>query len=503
MFLNLHAAIADSNLKLLTMGCEHLTSRNHPVQPVLNSRLRTSRLPGKLHYFALSSLTWLIILGIPQVGLSQSAQLTSELLKSRSIESQGLAADLSPVAQVDAPSVTTLEPSQSSLELRNEKPVVVLPGAIHTAIAAPLDHPMVVPTQPIGCWKTTQRCSFSLGSTQMDRQVMPPRPVKGPLEVSEEDTELGTLRVQEVPDEFETASAVDPELGVLRVQEAPLTPPPNDLPNDLDINPVPTVRPRRQPSVYLLGRVDYFKSSNVFATDRAFRDPEPDGLIRSGLTLFYAPAIGKKTFLVTSIDANLIRYANVGDANSTRQSANYDELRYRVGVYHRFNEQMSGEIGWSNQQLFQAKEGLQVVFGGSRIFNDHAIRLELSRQDSLSKKLALNSFYQFRWSFAEANDFDRDRLINTFITSLSYSWTPSFQTAIDYQYAWTHFTQVSRDDHYHQLVARLTYTMSPRTQVNVFSGFSFGGSSGGVNARGIDYNGFIFGAGFVFNVPLF
>jgi hypothetical protein len=490
MFLNSPAAIADSTWKPLIMDREHSQPRFHPIQSVVHCQLRTEFLSSIFKHITISSWSWLAIFGIPQVALSQSIHLVD------TVEQKVVRAD-SAVPETGLPLETPLT-AQTFPEGMPEKAQKLMPATTQTVLPSALDHPMVVPPQPIGCWKLTQGCSFFLDSTIAGvRSLSIPAPSES-LEGTNEDLELGTLRAREVPNEIEVAA--DPELGDFPVEEAPLSPPQI---SDPDVEPIPIPPVRRQPSVYLLGRLDYFKSSNVFATARAFRDPEEDGLIRTGLTLFYAPAIGKKTFLVTSIDANLIRYANVGDGNSTRRSANYDELRYRVGIFHRLSPRMAGEIGWSNQKLYQAKEGLQVVFGGPRIFNDNAIRFELSRQDPLSKKLALNSFYQFRWSFADATDFDRDRFINTFITSLSYSWTPTFQTAIDYQYAWTHFTKVSRDDHYHQLLGRLTYTMSPRTQLNVFGGFSFGGSTGGVRAQGIDYNGVVFGAGFVFNLPLF
>jgi hypothetical protein len=335
------------------------------------------------------------------------------------------------------------------------------------------------------CWKspsTQFACSFSPSQSTLipDKQALsqvPLNPLRDapnraqsttPLEPTAklEDSELGVIITKPVEE-------LDPELGLPRLQERLLEP-----------RPLPSAA--RQPSVYLVGRVDYFRTTNVFSGV----DPVNDGLIRSGLTLFYAPAIGRNTYLVTSIDGSLIRYGNLGYLN-------YNELRLRAGVLQRLSPRTFGEIGWSNQQLFATKEGLRDALHGDRFLNDHAIRFELSRQDTLSTKLALNTFYQLRMSFADPND--RSRLINSFITSLSYSWSPNFQTALDYQVAWSHFTQQPRDDVYHQLVARLTYTITPQSQFNVFSGFSFGDSS---DSR-IDFNSFILGVGIVLNLPLF
>lgn len=330
------------------------------------------------------------------------------------------------------------------------------------------------------CWKLQLQpgCRFSSGKVRLDlgqltlSQVPLGLADQAPIESApiaqpglEPDPELGVILASPIQE-------IDPELGLPRLRERILEPLPSPS--------------ARQPSVYLITRVDYFRTTNVFSGT----DPVDDGLIRSGLTLFYAPAIGRNTYLVTSIDGNLVRYGNLGNLN-------YNELRLRAGVLQRLTPRTFGEIGWSNQQLFATREGLQDAFRGDRFLNDHAIRLELSRQDALSKKLSLNTFYQFRASFADPND--RSRLINSFITSLSYGLSPNLQTAIDYQLAWSHFTQQPRDDVYHQLVARLTYTITAQSQLNVFSGFSFGHSS---DSR-INFDGFILGVGVVLNLPLF
>jgi hypothetical protein len=325
-------------------------------------------------------------------------------------------------------------------------------------------------TSPIWLSQTNPVADPELGILRLRRQLRPGDP------------ELGTLQLKPLTLE----GTADPELGIPILREKPL-----------DQQP-PAPRVARQPSVYLLLRADYFKTTNVFSGI----DPVNDGLIRSGLTLFYAPAIAPQTYLVTSLDASLIRYANLGSMNNrigstTFGSLNYNELRLRAGILQRLSPRMFGEIGWSNQQLFTTKEGLREALRGDRFFNDHSIRVELNRQDPLSPSVSLNTFYQFRASFADPRD--RDRLIHSLITSLGYSLSPNFQAAIDYQIAWSHFTQQPRDDVYQQLVGRLTYTVTPQSQFNVFGGFSFGYSSD----ANIDFNGLIVGVGLVINLPLF
>lgn len=331
------------------------------------------------------------------------------------------------------------------------------------------------------CWRVPiAECFYfqsrvRLNPEQAEAEVVDPE--LGVLRISPiegENNELGSIQAEELAIE-PTSGALDPDLGILRLQERTTLQPPVVFPTT-----------PRQPTVFLIPRIDYFQTSNVFSDV----DPVDDGLIRTGATLFYAPPLGSRTFLITSIDANLIRYSNLGDLN-------YDEFRLRAGIYQRLTARMSGEIGWSNQKLFRSDTGLRQIFGGERFINDNSIRFELSRQDSLSPRLALNTFYQFRWSFVDPDD--RSRLLNSVIATLSYRLSPKLQTALDYQFTWSHFTQQDRDDLYHQLVGRLTYNFTQRGQLNVFTGFSFGNST---DDR-IDFNSFIFGVGLTFNLPLF
>ena len=332
----------------------------------------------------------------------------------------------------------------------------------------------------------------------LPQTIQPPAsPANLPQSTPSGDPELGVLKLQpQAPPSdpelghllVETASAnpPDPELGVLWLQEIPPKGPPKI--------PLPPPPPPKHASVYLQGRLDYFRSNNVFSS----LDSQTDGLIRSGLTLFYAPALGKKTYLITSIDGNLIRYGNISRLN-------YNELRLRAGIWRQLSPNMAAELDWSSQKLYTARTGLQDPLSGDRFFNDNSVSLDLSRSDALSPKVTLSTFYQLRMSFASPNNpefndpLNRSRLINTFVGSLNYKLSPSSVMALDYQYAWSHYTQQARDDHYHQLLARFTYTFTPSTQFNLFGGYSFGNSSEAL----IHYNSFIFGVGLSFNLPLF
>lgn len=295
------------------------------------------------------------------------------------------------------------------------------------------------------------------------------------------DPELGVLRVQEQPtplppntggsNQSQTAqdpSACDPELGCFNTQ--PWRPPP----------------PPRAPFVYLLARVDYFRSSNIFSAI----DPVDDGLFRPGLTLFAAPPLGPKTYLIASVNGNFVRY-------SSQNQIDYNELLADVGIFQQLSPTMFAKVGWNYQQLFIYRNKIIGLPAGTRFLSDHALKLELSRRDQLNQKLSLSTFYQLRVGFAEPAD--RSRILNSLIASLNYDIQPILQVGLDYQFTLAHFTQQEREDAYHQIGVRLTYTMFRNTQFNLFAGYSFGRSSDPT----VNFDGLVFGVSLGTSVPLF
>ncbi|HEY9673786.1 MAG TPA: hypothetical protein V6D11_20260 [Waterburya sp.] len=253
----------------------------------------------------------------------------------------------------------------------------------------------------------------------------------------------------------------DPELGNLHLRELAAPPPPS------------------QPSVYLLGGVGYFRSNNIFSGI----DPVEDGLFRTGLTLLAVPSLGPKTSLFASVGGNITRY-------SERSLYDYNELNFNLGVRQQLGSRSYGELGWNNRQLFSRESG-------DRFLDDHSVYLELGRRDSLTNRLSLDTFYQARLSFA--NPSDRSQVINYLGASLNYSPAPSLELALDYQFAIADFTKQDRLDQYHQLIARLSYTMSRNSRFYLFGGHSFGNSSD----SSINFDGLVFGAGVDFNLSLF
>lgn len=257
------------------------------------------------------------------------------------------------------------------------------------------------------------------------------------------------------------ASGEDPELGILRLQELPAPPPPS------------------KPAVYLLGGAGYFRTNNIFSGV----DPIDDGLFRTGLTLLAVPSLGPQTSLFASVGGNIFRYSDLSEYD-------YNELRFNAGIRQQIGSRSYGELGWNNRQLFSKD-------GGDRFLNDHSAYLELGRRDLLAERLTLDTYYQLRLSFA--NPSDRSQVSNSLGASLGYNLSPSLLLALDYQFAFADFTQQERVDQYHQLLARMNYTLSPNSRLYVFGGKSFGSSSDSE----IDFDGLVFGVGVDFSLTLF
>jgi hypothetical protein len=287
------------------------------------------------------------------------------------------------------------------------------------------------------------------------------------------------------------ATSIDDELGSLTIQPIPA--------NDEDFGQLPTrllPPPPPKPKWLFVGaQIGYFGNSNAFSTTTK----QADGLIRTGLTVTALPMLGPKTYFLGGIDGNIVRYGKYSQLN-------YDELRLRAGILQQLSPRMFGEIGWSNQKLYAAQDGLRSILSGSRL-NENSLRLELSRTDPITPNLSVSSFYQLRWSASSRPQ--GDRVSNTIYTALNYKLSPSWTAGLDYQMSWSHYTQVARDELFQQVQLRTRYALTPSLSMNLFGGFSFGGSSDrrkqfGLNTSDrLQYDGWSFGVTFAYAKGLF
>ena len=278
------------------------------------------------------------------------------------------------------------------------------------------------------------------------------------------------------------------ELGTIIVQETPINEtkvPELKQPPELE-KPVAKFKPVG----YLLGRVGYFHTSNIFSSRN---DPDDDGLIFSGLTLAAAPfKIAPKTYLNGSIDGNIIRY-------SDKSEFDYNQIRFNLGIYQQLTNKMYGEIGWNNQQLFYSKNSSRFGFAsGDKFLNENSFRLSLGRRDTLAPKLNLDSFYELRLSLTNPPE-KRNRVINYAWFSLNYYLQQSLRVGLDYQFSLSNFLERSREDQYHRISANLKYGLSELSSINLQSGFTLGGSTD----RNIDFDGWFFSVNYSWDIGQF
>ncbi|AKG21862.1 hypothetical protein [Calothrix sp. 336/3] len=250
------------------------------------------------------------------------------------------------------------------------------------------------------------------------------------------------------------------ELGTLVLREVP--------PTLEEPQPPPIITPRRQfkPVGYLQARSGYFQTSNIFS-DKKF--PLTDGLYYYGLSFGSVPiALSSKTYLSGSVDGNIINYLD-------QSKFNYHQVRFNVSLYHQLTPRMYGELGWSNQQLFYAKDG-KFFNAGDRFLNENSWRVSLGRRDPLSERLMLDSFYEFRWSLTNPPE-KRNRAIHSLWVSLSYYLQQSLQVGVDYQFGLSDFTQREREDQYHRFYGHLSYGLSDYSSIYLQAGVSVGDST--------------------------
>jgi hypothetical protein len=302
-----------------------------------------------------------------------------------------------------------------------------------------------------------------------DSPIVPPTPIQERLEKPQENY---TQRMQLLMQRLGTTEEIQPkpvrELGDIIARPEPI-----------EQQPIPQQPRPFQPVGYLLGRVSYFQTNNLFSSQV---DPIQDGLIYSGLTLATAPVqLAPKTYLSGSVDGNVIRYVDQSEFN-------YNQVQFNANIYHQITPQMYTEVGWSNQQLFYARDSDRYGFSsGDRFLNENAWHLSLGRRDQLSKKLMLDTYYELRWSLTGPPE-KRDRVINSLWLSLNYYLQKPLQVGLNYQFNLSSFTQRDREDISHRIFSHLNYRLSDTDSVSAQAGVSLGNST----EPSIDFNGWFF-----------
>jgi hypothetical protein len=289
-------------------------------------------------------------------------------------------------------------------------------------------------------------------------------------------------RLQEGKETSPESNSSD-EIGTILAKPIDLPPPVEQLPPPPPPKPVTKFKPIGS----LRGYVGFFGTNNIFSSEVGRIQ---DGLIFTGLTLASAPlALGPKTYLNAGIDGSLIFYID-------QSQFNYNQIRFYVSISQQLSRRMYGELGWSNQQLFYAKDG-DFFSAGDRFLNENSVHLSLGRRDPLTQKLVLDSFYELRLNFADPDS--RNRINNSFLLSLSYYWLQSLQVGLNYQFNLSDFTLRQREDQYHRLYTSLTYGISDSSNVSVQGGVSLGGSTD----QNINFDGWFFSLNYNFELGKF
>jgi hypothetical protein len=275
------------------------------------------------------------------------------------------------------------------------------------------------------------------------------------------DPELGIIRIR--------AAVEDPELGIIRIREQPFIP---------DITAPPAA-----PIAYLTGRVSLLNSGNIFLALDPVQGLVGDQVIRPGISLGVYPALAQETYLLAVADVNFQRYFNVG-------TANYDELRLRLGIRQGLTPRSYGQLSWSHQALF--RPGIR-----DRFFTNDSFELLLARRDPITPEIAINTYYQLQLNLSNPQSFDR--LIQFAGIYASYQFTPQLQVGLNYQFTLADYTAFERFDTYQQLIGQLIYQATPAVRVSLFGGLSFGRSS----IPTVRFEDAIFGISVEGTVPLF
>lgn len=262
------------------------------------------------------------------------------------------------------------------------------------------------------------------------------------------DPELGIIQVSD--------TRRDPELGVIQLR--------NPLQDDelgiLELRQIsPPTRPR--PFFFVSTYVTASSSDNVFLVQDPVQGRFGDNFIRPGISLTAFPSVGPDTNLLFSAATNLLRYEE-------QSNSSYDEIRFRVGVRHRFSNRAYGQLSLSHQLLFD--EGYQDQF-----FTNSGIELTLGRRDRLTSKLTLDSFYQGQIFFSDPKEFSN--ILNSVGAYLGYRISPQWDTGVGYRFTLSEFTQQSRSEAYQRITGQLRYSITPSVRVSLFGGLSYGRSS--------------------------
>jgi len=185
-----------------------------------------------------------------------------------------------------------------------------------------------------------------------------------------------------------------------------------------DIQEIPRSQKQRSPDVQVL-----LRTSGVANVNSA-------GLAGSA-TLLITPQLGPDTRLVAFAGGGILLYNQFGGSD-------FSYFSYGIGVQQKLTENMYAQLGVGQERLYKTASGEFVI--------DNAARFAINRQDKLTERLRLDSFYELRAGFADQNTpYDQSRVSNSLGVGLSYAITPKLEAGLDVRLVADSFTRGTAD----------------------------------------------------------
>lgn len=204
--------------------------------------------------------------------------------------------------------------------------------------------------------------------------------------------------------------SIDPELGELRLEE-------RDILDEIERLPVP----RKPPTTYLNLNTSYLRKANILGTLKI----PTETYLSTTATLFNSTRLSDRTYLVSSLSVSAANF-------TTRKRFNYTEIQPQIGVYR--------QIGSSSYASAYLSHSFQQ---GDLVQSESSAKLILGNTLPLSRKLDARTFYEFRYSFGDA---ERARLQNSFYSSIGWRLSPRTTLSLDNQVILSHYTQTPQSD---------------------------------------------------------
>jgi len=264
-------------------------------------------------------------------------------------------------------------------------------------------------------------------------------------------------------------------------------------------------RAKEPPTVELLLRSSFFSSSNLTSIEDFERDnlnarekaslgdfERSDVTFANGIFLMATPSLAPNTNLIAYGGGNFVRY---GDNDSLE----YNSLNLGLGLQTQFNQNMSGQLRWRHDRLYDAGNGDEIASpnDSDAFFVDNSIEASLQRRDRLGDQLSLHATYSLEGHIVNPDELSY--ISNELDLALRYQLSSNWNSELGYQVRLDSFTNADRTDFQQQLEGTITYRATEQFFIEGLVAYRFGNSS----LEGIDPNAFRAGVRVGYDLELF